>query len=227
MWSPDGAKIAFTTAIGPDDDGRPVVIDRLGYKSDGAGLNRAKRRHIHVLDVATGTIQQFTSGDWNAGNPAWSPDGTRIAFDANAVAGDEVVRRIFVTPAGGGGAFALTTGRNDAVSPYSTQARLQSIPMSFDEVLAPGYTFSSQVGNSNLKWELSHTTNVGVDAAFLDSRVSASPFPPPFWSIAHIPSGSKCRKPNRICMGLVSSRASRTRSRFAKAAANSRGRFFA
>jgi TonB-linked SusC/RagA family outer membrane protein len=63
---------------------------------------------------------------------------------------------------------------NDAVSPYSTQARLQSIPMSFDETLAPGYTFSTQVGNSNLKWELSHTTNVGVDAVFLDNRVTTS-----------------------------------------------------
>jgi len=63
---------------------------------------------------------------------------------------------------------------NDAVSPYSTQARLVSIPMSFDETSAPGYTFSSQVGNSNLKWELSHTTNVGVDAVFLDNRISTS-----------------------------------------------------
>jgi TonB-linked SusC/RagA family outer membrane protein len=63
---------------------------------------------------------------------------------------------------------------NDAVSPYSTQARLQSIPFSFDEAAAPGYTFSSQVGNSNLKWELSKTMNYGVDASMWNSRVSAS-----------------------------------------------------
>jgi TonB-dependent starch-binding outer membrane protein SusC len=63
---------------------------------------------------------------------------------------------------------------NDAVSPYSTQASLVSIPFSFDETSAPGYTFSSQVGNSNLKWELSHTTNVGVDASLWNNRISAS-----------------------------------------------------
>ena len=63
---------------------------------------------------------------------------------------------------------------NDAVAPYSTQAGLVSIPFSFDETLASGYTFSSQVGNANLKWELSHTTNVGVDASWWDNRVSAS-----------------------------------------------------
>ena len=63
---------------------------------------------------------------------------------------------------------------NDAVSPYSTQARLQSIPFSFDETAAPGYTFSSQVGNSNLKWELSRTMNYGLDASMWDSRLSAS-----------------------------------------------------
>lgn len=63
---------------------------------------------------------------------------------------------------------------NDAVAPYSTQASLQSIPFSFDENFAPGYTFSSQVGNSNLKWELSHTTNFGADAILWNNRVSAN-----------------------------------------------------
>jgi TonB-dependent starch-binding outer membrane protein SusC len=62
---------------------------------------------------------------------------------------------------------------NDAVEPYSTQASLLSIPFSFDESTAPGYTFSPQVGNSDLKWELSHTTNVGLDMA-LWNRMSAT-----------------------------------------------------
>jgi hypothetical protein len=63
---------------------------------------------------------------------------------------------------------------NDAVAPYSTQASLQSIPFSFDETFAPGYTFSSQVGNADLKWELSHTTNFGADAILWSNRVSAT-----------------------------------------------------
>ena len=63
---------------------------------------------------------------------------------------------------------------NDAVDPYSTQASLVPVPFSFDETLAPGYAFSSQVGNSDLKWELSRTTNVGLDAVLWKNRVSAT-----------------------------------------------------
>ena len=82
VWSPDGSKIAFTTAVGPDEPTAPIVIDRLSYKADGVGLFGLKRRHIHVLDVASGEVKQVTSGDWHAGEPAWSPDGKRIAFAA-------------------------------------------------------------------------------------------------------------------------------------------------
>ena len=61
---------------------------------------------------------------------------------------------------------------NDAVAPYSTQASLISVPFSFGDELAPGYAFSSRVGNSDLKWELSATTNVGLDAVLWNGRVS-------------------------------------------------------
>ncbi|NDL58892.1 serine hydrolase [Phytoactinopolyspora mesophila] len=94
VWSPDGTRIAFTAAVdtwagpGEDDDARtrrasaPIVADRLGYRSDGAGLLRGARQHVHVVDVATDQTRQLTRGDWHAGPPEWSPDGTRLAFPA-------------------------------------------------------------------------------------------------------------------------------------------------
>lgn len=94
VWSPDGSKIAFAAAVdlradaGEDDKARarrasaPIVTDRLDYQADGAGLLGTMRQHVHVLDVASKQCRQLTSGDWNAGGPAWSPDSGKVAFAA-------------------------------------------------------------------------------------------------------------------------------------------------
>jgi dipeptidyl aminopeptidase/acylaminoacyl peptidase len=94
VWSPDGSKIAFAAAVdfraaaGEDDKARakraaaPIVTDRLDYQADGAGLLRTMRQHLHVLDLGTQQCRQLTSGDWNAGGPAWSPDSGKLAFAA-------------------------------------------------------------------------------------------------------------------------------------------------
>ncbi|MGW7538964.1 serine hydrolase [Amycolatopsis sp. NPDC054798] len=89
VWSPDGSKIAFSAAIDlaaiveAPPANTPIVAERLDYKSDGAGLLKTLRSHVHILDVATGEVQQRTFGDWHAGQPAWSPDGTHVAFTAS------------------------------------------------------------------------------------------------------------------------------------------------
>ncbi|CAM3573947.1 serine hydrolase [Kibdelosporangium persicum] len=83
VWSPDGTKIAFSAATDETPgDTRPIVIERLDYQADGAGLLRTVRKHLHVLDVAGRECRQVTSGDWHASGPSWSPDSTRLAFTA-------------------------------------------------------------------------------------------------------------------------------------------------
>jgi dipeptidyl aminopeptidase/acylaminoacyl peptidase/CubicO group peptidase (beta-lactamase class C family) len=93
-WSPDGERIAFSAAVDivaaadEDDETRtqrasaPIVIERLDYQADGAGLLRTIRKHVHVLDVSSKKCRQVTDGDWHAGDPAWSPDSKKIAFGA-------------------------------------------------------------------------------------------------------------------------------------------------
>ncbi|OMP80363.1 SusC/RagA family TonB-linked outer membrane protein [[Flexibacter] sp. ATCC 35208] len=64
---------------------------------------------------------------------------------------------------------------NSAISEYGTQSGLtQANNISFGEVPASGYVFNSTIGNTNLGWELSATTNVGLDMSFLNSRINAS-----------------------------------------------------
>ncbi len=82
VWSPDGTAVAFSAPVDEGDAKAPVVADRLDYKADGSGFLRTIRSHLHVLDLADREVRQLTGGDWHAGQPAWSPDGTQLAFAA-------------------------------------------------------------------------------------------------------------------------------------------------
>ncbi len=83
VWSADGSRMAFGAPTDRDPDAvRPIVTDRLDYQADGAGYLRTIRKHLFVLDPAAKECRQVTRGDWHAGDPAWSPDGGKLAFAA-------------------------------------------------------------------------------------------------------------------------------------------------
>ncbi len=63
---------------------------------------------------------------------------------------------------------------NSAIPPYGTQSSLTRVAFAYGETGAQGFTFSPRIGNPGLGWELSSTTNVGLDVAILKNRLSAA-----------------------------------------------------
>ena len=89
-WSPDSTRLAFMSLVGgwqeperEDERGnsRPArVITTAKYKFDGEGFIHDRQPQIFVVAAEGGEPRQITEGDFPSGRPAWSPDGTTIAF---------------------------------------------------------------------------------------------------------------------------------------------------
>ena len=69
--SPDGTQLVHSTCAYPRP--RAVAVGQLLDVS-------AYRFNIAVVDLARGMSRRLTTGDTTANFPAWSPDGTRIAY---------------------------------------------------------------------------------------------------------------------------------------------------
>ncbi len=88
--SPDGNWVAYTyrTPRSPND-------------TPGSAYEE-----LHLLNIKTGKSFPFVTGKVNAGNPGWSPDGTKIAFTTHR--GENSKNQVWIIPRDGGEAVQAT-----------------------------------------------------------------------------------------------------------------------
>ncbi|MFB0519733.1 MAG: DPP IV N-terminal domain-containing protein, partial [Acidobacteriota bacterium] len=90
FWSPDNSAIGF-------------ISDRDGWV------------HLYKVTPDGQKLSQLTSGEYEISIPAWSPDGSQIAFTSNQ--GSLIERNIWVVPASGGQAQKMTSMRGTNMYP--------------------------------------------------------------------------------------------------------------
>ena len=120
-WSPDSSRLLFCADVDPESpaegDGsspapRVRVVRRIRYRYDTLGWRGDLHSHLFVVEAEGGEARQLTEGDWDDLAPAWSPDGSRIAFlsDRRDDRDQRALTEVYVIPTVGGPAQCWSEG---------------------------------------------------------------------------------------------------------------------
>ena len=134
-WSPDGDRLVLVSGSRkaerePERDPKlpPKVdtklIDRLQYMLNGEGYIYEYPPKLWLFEVKSGKLERLTDGDTRDENPAWSPDGKRIAYTSNPHPDADLSWRtdIFVIDADGGKPLRVTGGSGNRAFDFAAWA---------------------------------------------------------------------------------------------------------
>jgi dipeptidyl aminopeptidase/acylaminoacyl peptidase len=95
-----------TAVISPDGKRAVVQISRVSWNDD------KRNSELVLVDLATHARRVLTYDRKGLADPAFSPDGTRLAFIADAGSGENAHAQIYVLPLDGGDARPITSAKN-------------------------------------------------------------------------------------------------------------------
>ena len=125
VWKPDSSGFAAVADVDLDnheeiceEEISVVPVSRIRFRHDELGWRGNRSTQILSIDIHSGIAKQLTSADGDQGIPAWSPDGSKLAYISDAILERDIYEgnEVRVLDIKSGNSDCWSTGLADACS---------------------------------------------------------------------------------------------------------------